>query len=147
MTDPRASLTALRPMAPLSDTAADGANPLTSSRSAGTLADPGSLSKRKLGLHGSGAGCPGRMRQNNKNSTLPREGVEMLQQDVSSGSSGRPIAQAWDPYDVWLQRVKLPRERQPQRVAPVMEAQAVAANETRATGEGTDDAMLLPGVS
>lgn len=71
----------------------------------------------------------------------------MLQQDVSSGSSGRPIAQAWDPYDVWLQRVKLPRERQPQRVAPVMEAQAVAANETRATGEGTDDAMLLPGVS
>lgn len=74
----------------------------------------------------------------------------MLPQDVSSGSSavGRPIAQAWDPYDVWLNRVKLPRERQPQRVAPVAEVhQAVAANEARSTGQATDDPLPLPGVS
>ena len=73
----------------------------------------------------------------------------MLQQDVSSGSSAghRPIAQAWDPYDVWLNRVKLPRERQPQRVAPVVEVQAAAANEGRAAGQVADDPLLLPGVS
>lgn len=74
----------------------------------------------------------------------------MLPQDVSSSSgsaAGRPIAQAWDPYDVWLQRVKLPRERQPQRVAAVAEIPAAGSREARSTGQSTDDSLLLPGVS
>jgi hypothetical protein len=88
--------------------------------------------------------------QNKKNSTWPREGVEMVPQDVSPGgsASGRPIAQAWDPYDVWLNRVKLPRERQPQRLSAAAEVQAAAtAVGTRAHGSPPDDPLLLPGVS
>jgi hypothetical protein len=89
------------------------------------------------------------MQHKKKNSTWPREGVEMLPQDVSSGggANGRAIAQAWDPYDVWLKRVKLPRERQPQRGAAVAGIQVATASEVRATGTSTEDPLLLPGVS
>jgi hypothetical protein len=85
--------------------------------------------------------------QNKKNSSWAREGIEMVPQDVSSdGSAGvRPIVQAWDPYDVWLNRVKLPRERQPQR--PAAEIQAATASGARAHGSPPDDPLLLPGVS
>lgn len=73
----------------------------------------------------------------------------MLPQDVSAGggANGRSIAQAWDPYDVWLKRVKLPREQQPQRGAAVAESQVAAANEVRASGTSTEGPLLLPGVS
>jgi hypothetical protein len=93
---------------------------------------------------------PRTMRQKNKkNSSWPREGIEMVPQDVSSGGSAgvRPIAQAWDPYDVWLNRVKLPRERQPQRLPAAAEIQAATASGARAHGSPPDDPLLLPGVS
>lgn len=90
------------------------------------------------------------MQQNKKSSTLPREGAEMLPQDVPANSSGTGrtiITQAWDPYDVWLKRVKLPRERQPQRVAAPVEAQVMAANEARSGAPAAEDPLLIPGVS
>lgn len=48
----------------------------------------------------------------------------MLPQDVSGqrGPVDPAITQAWDPYDVWLKRVKQPRDRRPQRHAPAVAA-------------------------
>ena len=74
----------------------------------------------------------------------------MLPQDVSANRSatGCTMTQAWDPYDVWLKRVKLPREQQPQRVAAPADGHAVvAANEARPGVPAAEDPLLLPGVS
>lgn len=74
----------------------------------------------------------------------------MLPQDVPANCSGTGrtiVTQAWDPYDVWLTRVKLPRERQPQRVAAPADAQVLAANEARSGASAAEDPLLLPGVS
>ena len=72
----------------------------------------------------------------------------MLPQDVTASGSVNvpPIAQAWDPYDVWLTRVKLPRERQPQHVAAA-EVQAAPASEARSTAPSVEAPLLLPGIS
>lgn len=73
----------------------------------------------------------------------------MLPQDVPANCSGTGrtiVTQAWDPYDVWLKRVKLPRERQPQRVA-VPAVPVLAANEARSGASAAEDPLLLPGVS
>jgi len=43
----------------------------------------------------------------------------VLPQDVpaSRGPDARSTTASWDPYDVWLTRVKQPRDRLPQRAA------------------------------
>jgi hypothetical protein len=55
-------------------------------------------------------------------------------QDVST-TRGVEVASttgSWDPYDVWLTRVKQPRDRQPQRAALSAEVRsAVAVTETK----------------
>jgi hypothetical protein len=39
---------------------------------------------------------------------------------------------SWDPYEVWLTRVKQPRDRLPQRAAPVVEIRSPAVSDTKA---------------
>ena len=77
----------------------------------------------------------------------PREGVEMLPQEMRSlqGQASPAIAQAWDPYDVWLNRVKLPRERHPHRVAATAVPAPESAAEPRAAR--ADAQTLAPGMS
>jgi hypothetical protein len=56
-------------------------------------------------------------------------------QDVST-TRGVEVASttgSWDPYDVWLTRVKQPRDRQPQRTAAVAEIRGpVAVTDSKA---------------
>jgi hypothetical protein len=88
------------------------------------------------------------MHQKNKNSTWSREGTEMmLSQDVSAtrGVDSRPTTESWDPYDVWLTRVKQPRDRLPQRATLVVEAQASAP--PSATAASPTEPLLLRGLS
>jgi hypothetical protein len=88
------------------------------------------------------------MHQKNKNSTWSREGSEMmLSQDVSAnrGADSRPTTESWDPYDVWLTRVKQPRDRLPQRATLVVAAQASAP--PSATAASTTEPVLLRGLS
>ena len=79
------------------------------------------------------------MEQNNKNSTWSREGIEMaVPQDVlaNRGAEARPTTGSWDPYDVWLTRVKQPRDRLPQRATLVVEVRVdthAPPTETKAT--------------
>ena len=62
---------------------------------------------------------------------LSREGIEMvLPQDVSAarGTDAVSTAGSWDPYDVWLTRVKQPRDRLPQRATLVAEVRRDATD-------------------
>jgi hypothetical protein len=56
-------------------------------------------------------------------------------QDVST-TRGVEVASttgSWDPYDVWLTRVKQPRDRQPHRTAAVAEIRApIAVTDSKA---------------
>lgn len=71
----------------------------------------------------------------------------MVPQDLSSNRAvAARVPESWDPYDVWLKRVKLPRDRQPGRAMVV-----AVRSEPVATGHGSDDraeaaSLLLPGV-
>jgi hypothetical protein len=86
--------------------------------------------------------------QNNEQHRVPaRESTEMLPQDSSldRSAAGR-VAGAWDPYDVWLTRVKQPREQQPRRVV-VVPPVVVGDVPKPAVDPDGDESMLLPGVS
>ena len=71
----------------------------------------------------------------------------MLSQDVSAtrGADSRPTTESWDPYDVWLTRVKQPRDRLPQRATLVAEAQASAP--PSATTASATEPLLLRGLA
>ena len=71
----------------------------------------------------------------------------MLSQDVAAnrGADNRATTESWDPYDVWLTRVKQPRDRLPQRATLVAAAQASAPPST--TTVGTTEPLLLRGLS
>jgi hypothetical protein len=85
------------------------------------------------------------MQQDKKDGTAFREGLEMLPQDVPTNriAVGPAVTGSWDPYDVWLKRVKLPRDRQPQRVVALAEA-GVAS---RSAETGKTETLLLRGAS
>jgi hypothetical protein len=88
------------------------------------------------------------MHHKNKNSTWSREGTQMmLSQDVSAnrGADSRATTESWDPYDVWLTRVKQPRDRLPQRATLVAAAQPSAPPSTATVG--TTESLLLRGLS
>jgi hypothetical protein len=91
------------------------------------------------------------MHEKNNNETpemsSPREGAEMQPQETRSlqGQAGPAIAQAWDPYDVWLNRVKLPRERHPHRLAATAGPAPEPAAEPRSAR--ADAPTLAPGMS
>ena len=63
----------------------------------------------------------------------------VLPQDATGtrgSDSARPTG-SWDPYEIWLTRVKQPRDRLPRRTAPAAEARSETAapvTETNATG-------------
>jgi hypothetical protein len=82
------------------------------------------------------------MQQNNKIAAWPREGAQMLPQDVASnrGAATR-VQDSWDPYDVWLTRVKIPRDRLPRR-SVVVEAQGNGTG--HAASDGPHESLLLP---
>ena len=71
----------------------------------------------------------------------------MLSQDVSAnrGADSRTATESWDPYDVWLTRVKQPRDRLPQRATLVVEGQASAP--PSATTASATEPLLLRGLS
>ena len=50
----------------------------------------------------------------------------VLPQDVTTvrGADAAPTTDSWDPYDVWLTRVKQPRDRKPQRATLVVEVRS-----------------------
>lgn len=59
----------------------------------------------------------------------------VLPQDVSTtrGTDAASTTGSWDPYDVWLTRVKQPRDRLPQRAALVVEVRGdISVTETKA---------------
>ena len=79
------------------------------------------------GLSQERGGTPRFNRKNNNNSTCSREGIEMvLPQDVTTvrGADAASTTDSWDPYDVWLTRVKQPRDRVPQRATLVVEVRS-----------------------
>ncbi len=43
----------------------------------------------------------------------------MTSEENPGGESKREIGASWDPYEVWLRRVKQPREMTPVRTLPV----------------------------
>jgi len=56
-------------------------------------------------------------------------------QDVSTvrGAEAASTTGSWDPYDVWLTRVKQPRDRLPQRATSVVEVRGpLPMSETKA---------------
>lgn len=60
----------------------------------------------------------------------------VLPQDVATvrGVDVASTTDSWDPYDVWLTRVKQPRDRRPQRATLVVEVRSpAAAADTKAT--------------
>lgn len=85
------------------------------------------------------------MTQDKKIGALSREEFKMLPQDVSRNrvAVGPAVTESWDPYDVWLKRVKLPRDRQPQRVIAIAEAGVTP----RPADAGTTETLLLRGAS
>ena len=50
----------------------------------------------------------------------------VLPQDVTTarGADAASTTDSWDPYDVWLTRVKQPRDRVPQRATLVVEVRS-----------------------
>ena len=61
----------------------------------------------------------------------------VLPQDVTTarGADTASTTGSWDPYDVWLTRVKQPRDRIPQRATLVGEARSdFKTTETKSTG-------------
>lgn len=59
----------------------------------------------------------------------------VLPQDVTTvrGADAASTTGSWDPYDVWLTRVKQPRDRVPQRATLVVEVRSdIAAPEPKA---------------
>jgi hypothetical protein len=64
---------------------------------------------------------------NKKNTTCSREGEEMALPQDGSGTRGSDAARptgSWDPYEIWLTRVKQPRDQLPRRAAPAAEARS-----------------------
>ena len=58
----------------------------------------------------------------------------MSPQDVTAPRGPDPVATtgSWDPYDIWLTRVKQPRDRLPPRVVAAVDIPA-AVTETQTT--------------
>jgi hypothetical protein len=77
---------------------------------------------------------------------LSREGIEMvLPQDLSAarGTDAVSSADSWDPYDVWLTRVKQPRDRLPQRATLVAEVR----RDTTVTDSKSSEPLRLRAVT
>lgn len=72
-----------------------------------------------------------------------RERTEMSPQEVTTT---RATAESWDPYDVWLTRVKQPRDRQPRRT-DTLDVSTPRPVEIRTGDDGAEGGVLLPGVS
>ena len=71
----------------------------------------------------------------------------VLSQDVPAnrGADVRPTTGSWDPYDIWLTRVKQPRDRRPQRAGLVIEVPVEAKVAT--ADAGATEPLLLRGVT
>lgn len=77
--------------------------------------------------------------QKNEHDVSPLDGVS-LDTSASSGNASR----SWDPYDVWLRRVKQPRDdRQPRR-AEAMAVRAVTANASSTVDTASHPQLVLP---
>ena len=74
---------------------------------------------------------------------VTREGPEMLPQELPPT---RTSQESWDPYDVWLTRVKQPRDQHPRRTV-ILETVMESPDELHAGDAHADDGGLLPGVS
>jgi hypothetical protein len=72
-----------------------------------------------------------------------REGTEMSPQELPTNPAA---AGSWDPYDVWLKRVKQPRDRQLPRPV-VVEARIETPSEPGAGAVRPDASVLLGGLS
>lgn len=71
----------------------------------------------------------------------------MVPHDVpSSRADAARSTGSWDPYEIWLTRVKLPRERQPGRAA-VAAARIEAVAAPSGPESHPDEALLLPHAS
>jgi len=71
----------------------------------------------------------------------------VLPHDVSAnyGADTHSTTGSWDPYDIWLTRVKLPRDRLPQRATSTTEVHGdlpLPVTETKAT-----EPLLLRGAT
>jgi|GEM_PF-5389484 hypothetical protein len=67
----------------------------------------------------------------------------MVPQEVSTKGTATG---SWDPYDVWLTRVKQPRDRVP-RPGDVVAPSLDASDEMHADDAHVDGGRLLPGVT
>lgn len=74
---------------------------------------------------------------------VTREGAQMESHELSTN---RSPTKSWDPYDVWLTRVKQPRDRVP-RPGDVVAPSRNPAEETHADDAHVEAGRLLPGVT
>ena len=74
---------------------------------------------------------------------VPREGAQMVPQDLSTK---RTSTESWDPYDVWLTRVKQPRDRLP-RPGDAGAPSLKPPDEMHGDDAHVDGGRLLPGVT
>lgn len=74
---------------------------------------------------------------------VTREGAQMVPHEVSTK---RTPTESWDPYDVWLTRVKQPRDRVP-RPGDVAAPSLIPSDEIHADDAHVDGGRLLPGVT
>jgi hypothetical protein len=74
---------------------------------------------------------------------VTREGPEMSPQELQTSLTSTG---SWDPYDVWLTRVKQPRDQHPRR-PEILETILESPDELHAGDTNAADSGLLPGVS